>query len=199
MAREDAARKAAMYHSTIVTLEDIQNIGSGFLEYYVSSTIQVEYDQQLESYMEKLSFDPDRDLVRNSAGVVFIRFSYPSVFPGSVNYRFGKNADGKPEWINQRPTEINGFMAGVGYSGRQSRLPDTVMKSCESAAASIASRVDTSISTRDISLQSQTGFEIYRKSTANLHNFMVLEIWIDPDTQAVWTLAIAQNAEIISE
>jgi len=193
-AKEDAARKASMYHWVYGTLVEWQYVGPGFLDYDVGSANWLAYDEQLEFYMDRLTFDPNKDLTRDHNGVTYIRFSYPANFPGYIGYWIGKNPDGSPEWTTRPPDSINGFTAGVGRSGRQERFSNTVRRSYEAAVISIVSKVSTSsMETTDISLQNQTESQISRQSSAILNNFLVLEIWTDPETGAVWTLAIARE------
>jgi hypothetical protein len=193
IAKEDAARKASMYHWVYGTLVEWQYIGPGFLDYDVGSASWLDYDEQLEVYMDRLKFDPNKDLTRDNNGVTYIRFSYPANFPGYIGYSFGKNPDGSPEWTTRPPDSINGFVAGVGHSGRQVRFADTVRKSYEAAVISIVSKVSTVMVTTDTSLQGQAESQISRQSSGTLSNFLVLEIWVDPETMAVWTLAIART------
>ena len=199
VAREDAARKAAMYHGVQVEAETVQSIGSGFLDHYIKSQINLEYDQQFEKYMDKLTFDPKHDVTNgeiDGKSVVFIRFTYPAVFPGGIIYSSGKKPNGSPEWISHPPASSGNFILGVGHSGRQLRLGDTILKSYESAAAAIAAQISTTIETAE---QIDTGAyqntsAIVRKSAGNLRHFAVIETWIDPDNLNVWTLAVAENA-----
>ena len=191
-AHEDAARKASMYNGVWATVESIQNIGAGFFDYYVASETRVEYDQNLGPYMARLSYDPKKDVSRNQDGALFVRFTYPAAFPGNIRYNFGKNSDGSPEWTTRQPTEISGYAAGVGRSGRLSSFNNTVLKAYEAAAANIASRVSNELRAVDTMVQSSAESQIHSFSSGRLRNFLVLEIWIDPSTRAVWTLAVAQ-------
>ena len=195
MAMEDAARKAAMYHSVWASVETVENLGSGYLDYFVSSQTSVFYDQQLEPYKEKLVFDKDRDVWRNADGAVFVRFRYPASFPGILDYGFRRNSDGSPEWITRPPFEIGSFKAGVGTSGRQEKIGDTIRKSYEAAAASIVSYYYTSLTARDAAIGGQNSSQIMRQSQGRLENFIILEIWIDPKSRAVYTLAIARPGD----
>ena len=194
LAKEDAARKVSIYHSVEGTLEHVQDIGAGFWDYNVGSNVFIEYDQRLEQFMEKLSYDPDKDVMRNENGVVFVRFTYPAVFPGRINYTFGTNSDGSPEWTTRPPGELSGFIAGVGRSSRLERIGDTIRRSYENAVASIVSKISSEVSSRELlaSATNSTESQIYSHSTGKLKNFLVLETWINPRTQAVWTLAIAE-------
>ena len=187
-ASEDAARKVSMYNRVWASIVSVQNIGSGYLDYYVNSETNIEYDENLERYLETITFDTDRDVTRNSDGSVFVKFAYPATFPGSVSYSFARNQDGSPEWKTQPPREISGFVAGVGYSSRLERFGDTFRKSYESAAAAIVSGASNSVVARD----TQGDSSIRSRSSGYLYNFTVLETWIDPKSRAVWTLAIAR-------
>ena len=199
VAREDAARKVAMYHGVQVESETVQAIGSGFLDHYIKSQINLEYDQQFEKYMDKLTFDPKHDVTNgeiDGKSVVFIRFTYPAVFPERITYSSGKKPNGRPEWISRPPVSSGNFILGVGHSGRQLRLSDTMLNSYESAAAAIAAQISTTIETTE---QMDSGAyqnisAIVRKSKGNLRYFAAVEIWIDPDNLNVWTLAVAENA-----
>jgi hypothetical protein len=190
-AREDAARKAAMYHGIRASYEARQSMGTGIFGNQVSSSLTMTYDEFLEPYMDKLSFDPNHDVVRNNA--VFIRFTYPAAFPGSISYTFTRNLDGSPGWTTRRPQNINGFIVGVGYSARQFRRQNTFIKSYESAVAELVSQLPTQVTITDTIDGSRSTSTMTMLSTGNLSHFTVLEIWVEPNTQAVWTLAIAQG------
>ena len=192
-AREDAARKISMYYGVRASVENTQNMG-GFLDYFANSDITVEYNQQTKQYLENLAFDPDRDVFTRK-NAVFIRFTYPAAFPGTVNYASQKNPNGSPRWTTSQPHEIGGFIAGVGFARRQQRIRDTMTRSCESAVAALVSRVSSSLTADEIFTFSHVGGSyVHQESTGNLSYFLILETWIDPKTEDVWTLAIARNA-----
>lgn len=194
-AREDAARKAAMYHGVYAVSENVQSIGDSVFEYYTGSEIVLQFDTELEKYMERLEFDENRDVRRTSDGGVFVRFSYPVSFPGNISYHFARNSDGSPVWTKNPPREISGFPAGVGFSGRQWRRQDTFKKSCDSAAAAIASQLSTVVTVKETASGSASSSAILQQSTGYLERFLVLETWTDPRTRGVWTLAVAGKTE----
>jgi hypothetical protein len=156
IAREDAARKASMYHGVWADVKSVLSIGTSYLDYYVDSEKNVVYDEQLEKYIARLKFDKERDVFRDKSGAVFIQFTYPAAFPGNINYKSGKSQNGSPEWITRPPQEIGGFKTGVGKSGKLDRLGDTVRKSYEDAAASIVSYYFTSVRTQDTNVGGQS-------------------------------------------
>ena len=192
IAREDAARKAAMYHGVIANYGVTQAGGTSIFAYRSEFNFLLEYDQQLETYMDRLKYDPNRDVAIINR-TLFIRFTYPAIFPGGASYTFAKNPDGRPQWITNRPQKIGNFAAGVGYAARQSMRRDTFVKSYESALAEIVLQLYADISSRDILDGSQSVTTVNVQSTVNINNFLVLEVWIDPETQSVWTLAIAKK------
>jgi len=192
LAREDAARKASMYNGVRVSFETVQNIGANFFDYYAVSEINLEYDRELEKYKDKLVFNENRDLMAVERGII-IRFYFAASFPKSITHNFMRSLDGRPDWIAKAPGEINGLIAGVGYSGRLSRFKDTFERSCDAAAADIVSRLSTVVATKETLVGYQNTSLIYQLSEGYFEHFLVLEIWIDPATQAVWTLAVAGN------
>jgi len=192
LACEDAARKAAIYNGVQVSYETVHSIGANFFDYYTGSEINLEYDRELEKYKDKLVFNENLDLMAVERGII-IRFNFAASFPKNISYNFTRNFDDRPCWISNPPREINGLIAGVGYSGRLSRFRDTFERSCDAAAADIVSRLSTVVATKDTSVGYQNTSLVYQLSKGYLKRFLVLEIWIDPGTQAVWTLAVAGN------
>jgi len=194
LAREDAARKAAMYHSVWAGIENTQNIGPHSLNYFTGYEINLDYDRDLAKYADALTFSADRDVLRVD-GNVFIRFSYPAFFPAGINYGFAREVDGSPKWIRSPPDEIAGFITGVGFSSRQFYFRDTYEKSCNAAVAALASRVSTAVTVEMTSDGDRNSTVSHQRSAAQLDHFLVLEIWVDPKNQSVWTLAIARKAQ----
>jgi hypothetical protein len=180
-----------MFHGVHVSSESVQDMGGGFFDFYSDIDTVIRYDERLEMYMERLTFNPDRDVVVNDNGV-FVRFTYPAAFPGRISYSFARNSRGRPDWVNNSPSQIGGFMVGVGFSPRLFRLQDTYTKSYESAAAVIVSQLSTNLTASGVSVESYSSSVISQRSEGRLSNFLILEIWMDPQTQAVWTLAVAQ-------
>ena len=195
-AREDAARKASMFHGLLASNESVQSIGTGLFNYYADAETTIIYDDYLDPYIDKLKFDPALDMAKIGA-YTFIRFSYPAVFPETINLRFGKNPNGSPGWTTRPPAEISGYLAGVGYARRQQRINQTCARSFESAIAGLVSQVSASVSVADSSVVTGNTVRntsiVYHESRGRLENFLILEIWIDPVTEAVWTLAIAKK------
>ena len=191
-AREDAARKVSMYHGLNASFASVQSMGTNALDYYSDSNFQMDYDNALDRYMESLSYDPKRDVTYGN-GSVFVRFSYPGIFPGDINYSFANNVDGSPEWIKRPPLEINGFMAQTGFARRQQRIKDTIARASEDAIAGLISRSSARIRTNESANDNQNSSVVVQRSRGRLLYFMVLETWIDPKDMSVWILAVAKD------
>jgi hypothetical protein len=183
-----------MYYGLYAEVENAQYTGPGFLDVAFDTRINVEYDERIERYIDKLAFDPERD-VYDRGNAVYVRFTYPESFSGNISYRrFDENPNGSPKWTTSPPNEISGFPAGIGVARRQQMFRDSIMKSFESAAASLVSNMSASVSTGDISTSTASATSTRQHSSGRLTHFLILETWIDPVSEAVWTLAVARSA-----
>jgi hypothetical protein len=128
---------------------------------------------------------------------VFVRARYRGSLPLFYQSQ-PAGPGGRPAWVDNPPETISGYAAGAGYAGRRNAHRDTVIASCENAVLALIQNQNskawsTSEGFRgagflDYSAVSQKGMS----ANGVLTGFYVLEIWIDPATKAVWTLAIAQ-------
>jgi hypothetical protein len=101
--------------------------------------------------------------------------------------------------VDNPPVDISGYAVGVGYAGRRDAHRDTVIASYENAILAIIQNQSINVWGASIGFHG-SGFldysELNQKGmSANgvLTGFYVLEIWMDPATRAVWTLAIARS------
>jgi hypothetical protein len=191
-AKKDAARKAAMFHGVQGSVEHINSGSGNFFDYVANSKLELNYDTNYEPYIERLSFNPETDVIRGP-GAVFVRMKYNAANSVPVNYAAKKN-NGRPTWINSRDLpEIPDYTVAVGYAGRRSRFTDTVNASCDSAAARLIESASTQVETRVNSIAGQSSSAaVYVHSEGRLSNFQIIEFWIDPDNGSVSTLAIAR-------
>ena len=192
-AKEDAAHKAAMYHGVHGTIESYHSAGANFFDYAADLKVDLEYDTNLAVYIDRLTFDPERDVVITDEAV-FVRFTYAATVP-SVDFTASMN-EGRPNWSYSRDLpQIDGYLTAVGFARNQVRLKDTINKSIDAAIARMIEEVSTQIVSSD---KAGTGMgasgQIYTRSEARLNNFQILEFWIDPNTRYVYTLAFAKKA-----
>jgi len=192
-AKEDAARKAAMYHGVRGNIESFNSNGANFFDYIADSKIELDYDADYEKYIDQLTFDPNNDVLKTDSSV-FVRFKY-SAASMPVNFTASLNNDGRPNWTYSRDLpHFDGFLTAVGFARNQVRLKDTIKKSTEAAVARMIEDISTQIMSTD---KSATGMGvssmIQTRSEGKLNNFQILEFWIDPKTGYVYTLAIARK------
>jgi hypothetical protein len=193
-AREDAAYKALLYRGLQGNMRVIETGKAGPDGARPGAEISLEplFPGELPALREALRFDPEQDVWR-SGSAVFVRFSCPA--PGAERPDYSPGAvvtSGEPEWT-RRPPLIAGYTTAAGFAGPRRSIRETVGKSCEDAAAGIiAAR---SITVRVFDSVSGGGGTSYTAATAEgeLQGFVVLEMWIDPKTRAVWTLAAARK------
>jgi len=199
-AKQDAAAKAAMYHGIQGSVTAVGRSGSNIMEYTSDTVINLNYDTDLTQYLNRLTFDPEKDVIRTSSvsgspGAVFVRMKYSAPVPVNVNYN-STMRDGSPTWVNNRDLPvIPGYAVVVGVSGRKSQLKDTILSSLHAAAARLIETTSTQMMTEDKTGSSAgSSSTMYSVSEGRLSNFHALEFWI-ADNGSVYTLAIARVAQ----
>jgi hypothetical protein len=193
-AKKDAARKAAMYHGVQGNLISTNTSGVAYFGYSARSTLNLNIDTNYEQYMERLSFNPEKDLIRGT-GATYIRFQYNISGP-DFTYTPEKSA-GRPTWTyNRNLPQFPGYTTVMGYAGKRIWMKDTIAASYESAVARLieiaSSLVTTGTNSRD-GQGSSTAIDI--RSEGSFTNFHVIETWIDAVSGAVYTLATARISQ----
>jgi hypothetical protein len=202
LALEDAAKKVAMYHFLEARYESRIDTGSGFLEYRADTISSLDYDKDYLKYAGDLVYDEDRDILgwENS---LFVRARYARTegeIPPSAGIRAEVPA-GPPPWVNTLPEGTPGYVYGVGFAGRRIYHRDTVNASCEAAVFSLIRNLSGQVTgaTAEAWKDSAFGYSgaagASVSSAMGLEGFYVLEVWIDPASKAVWTLALARKDE----
>jgi hypothetical protein len=192
-AKEDAAKKVAMFYGLHGSIETTHNVGANFFDYVNDSKIDIKLNQDYAMYIDRLTFDPKKDVLIVD-GAVFVRFKH-SAAGKTINYTPAMNADGRPEWTFSRNLpQIDGYITAVGFARNQLRFKDTVYRSTEAAVVRMIEDLymEMQISDSVGSGYGSTG-AIYAKSEGRLNGFQVIEFWIDPKTNYVYTLAIAKK------
>jgi hypothetical protein len=192
-AKEDAARKVAMYYGIEGSIESIHRSDGSFFNSVNDSRIKLLYDPNYKKYIDELTFDPQHDVLLTDEGL-FIRFQHKTNVK-SINHIITNTTEGRPAWTrNQNKPVFDGFVSAVGFAQNQRRLKETIFKAAEAAAARMLEDLSISIINKEV-----TGTEygssslIYSKSEGTLSSFQVIEFWIDPETGYVYTLAIAKR------
>jgi hypothetical protein len=190
-ARDDAARRAALFHGLSGRIIHVNQVGAGSFDWVSGTDLDFTCDSDPGNYAEALRFDPQTDVLAVD-GAVFVRFTYEGSLPGAVNYSYNWNGNGAPSWTTRPPGEIGGCAAGVGYARPQRQLRDTFIRSYENAAASIIAGISSRMTTGEADSPEGRVSSTLQVSEGSLQGFYVLEAWREPSTGAVWTLAIAR-------
>lgn len=201
LALEDAARRVAVFYRVSGEFFAEINIGSGAFDYTNNVFTVLDYDEEgYKSFVDALQFNADTDSMETE-NTFFVRAAYPAALPAPVPYRpvySGRNK--KPDWVDTPPLYIGDYEVGIGYAGRHSSTADTCAASYKNAILSIIRNLNVTSRTGNLNYQAPGTFD-YKTSSDNimyargsLINFYTLDTWIDPDTKAVWTLAIAQES-----
>jgi hypothetical protein len=191
-AKEDAARKIAMYFWIQGRIETTNNTGAGFFDFTYDSNVELSYDTDFEKYKNQLVYYAEKDILVTKEGV-FVRFQYAAGVT-EINYR-SSFIDGRPEWIgNGGKPEFEGYLTAVGFSRNQIRLKDTILKSTEDAVVRMIESLSTTVNTKEISVSGKGSSSFtHTVSEGTLYCFQVIEFWIEPETRYVYTLAIAKK------
>jgi hypothetical protein len=195
-ALEDAARRLVFFQS--VGGEIIQNeyIGPGAFDYKNDNQGKLFYDEDITKYIEQLQFDPGTDVFEENR-TIFVRAYYRASHKLPVGSGYISQKE-RPFWVDDPPSQIEGFLTGVGYAVPQGAHKDTIIKSYENAVYAIIKTLSDELHSEQETYENSAsafGFYISTEnkivSQATLKNFYILESWADPATRAVWTLAIA--------
>jgi len=190
-AKEDAARKAAMYFYIQGRIETVNNTGAGFFDYLYDSNVELLYDTELEKYKNQLTFDPLNDVLVTREGI-FVRFQYAAAVT-EINYS-AKIVNSRPDWLrNSGKPEFEGYVTAVGFSKNRRRLKDTILKSAEDAVVRMIESLSVTVNTKEVSVTGQGSSSfVHTVSEGKLYGFQVIEFWVEPETRYVYTLAVAR-------
>ncbi|MDR2020091.1 MAG: hypothetical protein LBQ14_04920 [Treponema sp.] len=193
LALEDAARKAAMFTQVGGRIVFYGKTGVNFWDYQVDTENSLFIDQDYEKYIEHFTFDSERDVLQEY-NTIFVRVRYPSPVPVNIPRLQSSHGGARPGWIGE-PPRIPGYVTGIGYAGRRISYGDTVKDSYENAVFSIIRNISSTVTGNTADVQGSGGpasNESRIAAGAMLKEFYVLDFWVDPVNQTVWTLAIAK-------
>jgi len=190
-AKEDAAKKVALYYGVSGSMESYHRDGDSFFDYIADSSVSIESTHSDYSvFIDRLTFNPETDVITFQGGSI-VRFRYGTGIP-RISYRGTLGSDGRPSWISRNNFSIEGYIAAVGFSQNQVWLRDTVMKATEAAAVRLISGIETSVETSTVVQGQSSVTYITTKSSGVLNEFRIIEFWIDPSNLSVYALGIAR-------
>jgi hypothetical protein len=196
----DIARRVSIFQAVEGEFASYTKTGSSFFDYRSDTESSLYFDEDYLGFVESLEYDPVADVVQ-VGNSIFVRARFKGSPPLTLHYDAPPGAGGRPLWVDSPPEEISGHRVGVGYAARRSSHRDTVNLSFEAAIFSIIRTVSGHVSSGAVNYQGPGRFD-YRSTNdstvrtwGKLEGFYVLEIWMDPSTMGVWTLAIARTSE----
>jgi len=191
-AKNDAARKIAMFYGISGTVESFHRAGAGFFDFIAKSRINLEPAiADYTRFIERLTFNPEYDVIEFPGGTL-IRFTY-SAEVARLNFTNTLDTNGRPAWIDNRNLpSVDAYMVAVGFSQNQVWLRDTVIRSTQAAAAALLKMTGTLTETETVVLNGQAVTYIHSRSEGRFRNFRIIGLWIDPENMSVYTLGIAR-------
>ncbi|MDR2020946.1 MAG: hypothetical protein LBQ14_09295 [Treponema sp.] len=188
----DAACKAALYHGVHAESVAVLNQGSGNLDYFSDFDYRIEPVKSHEAYIDVLAFDEDKDILeKNGAVIVMTRYVGVSVVPPYES----RLEEGVPVWTKNHIPAIPGFLAGVGHSRNRGSLQKTCAASYEAAIVSLLPLLSVRVSSEVIDSDGAGAGKLtsnVTNSEGDLVNVMILETWVEKNTNSIWTLIAAK-------
>jgi len=195
-AKNDAARKVALFYGLEGRVEFFQRSGASVFDFIAESSVDLRpFIQDHERFLDRLFFDPDRDVLLFDSGSL-VRFTYGAQVSRVATPSSRLDAQGRPEWAGGANLPwIAGHLTAVGFSQNQIWLRDTAMRSAQAAAARMimAGGSDMRIFEIDAPGQGSVSY-ISSRSEGILVDFRIIEFWIDPWDMSVYTLAVGRLA-----
>ncbi|MDR3019489.1 MAG: hypothetical protein LBU66_01130 [Treponema sp.] len=198
----NAAERVVMFQQVSGEYVIENNIGSGAFDYTHNTHTSLNFNKDnAHQYIDSLEYDPAVDGIEIE-NTFFIKTTYPLSLSSPVRFRPAYSGETKrPCWVDSFPHEIDGYVAGVGFSGRHSSLATTYNNSSNNAIFSIIRTINAVSQTSDLLYHSTDSLFGYKTSSDNMTHsygtvigFYILDTWIEPKTGVVWTLAIAQKS-----
>jgi hypothetical protein len=192
LALEDAAQKIAYFHGVRVKVYTMLDTRSGFDDFSYNSHAEFLCDEDGAGYLESLQYNENTD-IQVFDNSLMLRVAYKPANAPPINYTT-VFSNGKPAWVNKPPQEIAGCLVGVGHAVMQSRIKDAIGLSYQNAMSAIAARIQTRIVAGAADAAGAgAAAGSYQIIEGALTGLMVLEIWKDPDTNGIWTLAVGKS------
>jgi len=197
-ALKDAARRLSFFNSVSGYSVSKEQSGGGAFDFYVTSDYLLQYDTDIENYIEELVYDSATDVFENRNAIFVIAYITSDVsMPPFRGHSWGEE---RPRWVDTPPAEIEGLIVGTGFSSRLSSHSDTVVKSYENAVIGIIENMNIRLRGEQQNYQNNSSvFDFYMDSSnetgakGELKYFYVIESWTDPNNLSVWTLAVAKR------
>jgi LPP20 lipoprotein len=186
-----ACRQISLYYGAYISYQKL--IDENIIGTVQKQQVDVVYDQDLAlSFMDKLEvLKTDRDLDYFSALIKFDGLAIPD-YP-----RVEIHPESKPGWINN-PPDFEGYIIGVGVSGRRKNTYESWEMADKLALAEIANRISTNIQSGTATIErggestgmSTSVIKSLTVSDVHIKGLYILSRWRDPDSRNYYSLAI---------
>jgi hypothetical protein len=190
LALQDAARQVSFFHSVEAIVKTSEIYNPRFRISRVDDERELVYDTDYEKYIPLLEFDAEQD-VYEEYGALFVHAVYTgeTVAAGSCYWA----EPGRPLWVENPPAESGGLIYAVGFAGPRLSYKDAVVASYEDAVYTFVASGFYKIYTSQ-QLNENTLFDTsYIFVSGMVKGFRVITVWRDPESGAVWTLAVARE------
>jgi hypothetical protein len=160
--------------------------------YAVYKNRELIFDEDYEKYMTLLEYDGEKDVYEEN-NTVFVRTRYKG--EGFIHYSGAANGGEKPLWIENPPSDIDGYPAATGFASGHLAHKNTVIASYEDAVFALLLNSSLKMAGVQETYNNLLFDTMASRALGTIKGFYVVETWTDPETKAVWTLAVAREIE----
>ena len=189
-----AARQVSIYYGAYISYKKL--IDENIIGTVQAEQVEVVFDQDLAlSLLDKLEIIEEiRDIDYYMALIKMDGVNLP-------DYPFIEmNPHMKPTWINN-PPNLDGYVIGVGVSGRRKSIYESWEQADKLAMAEIANSINTNITSGTATIErggessgvSTSVFKSLTVSDVNIKGLYILSRWREPDSSYYYSLAITRK------
>ncbi|MBI9098590.1 MAG: hypothetical protein JEY91_08920 [Spirochaetaceae bacterium] len=189
-----ASRQISIYYGAYVSYQKL--IDENVIGTIQAQKVEIIYDKDLaDSFLNKLEIIEESHALDYYAALIKMKGNSLPGYPA-----IELMPDKKPFWINS-PPDIEGFIIGVGASGRRKTVYESWEQADKLAMAEIANIISTNIYGGTANVE--RGGESYSASTtvnqtlisSNVHieGLYIISRWREPDESYYYSLAIAEK------
>ncbi len=194
-ALKNAAKQIACFYGSFVSYQKLmdENI-IGTLHF---QQINVIYDQVLaSSIVDKLEIINESSDHDYYIAIISMKADkLPTILPTMESID-----NSRPSWVNN-PPEFDGFITGVGFSGRRKSVYHSWEQADKQSIAEIVNIISTNVLSGSGTIErgstssgaSTSVIKTYSTSDVHIKGFYILSRWREPDGSNYYTLAIADK------
>ena len=190
----NAARQISTYYGAYVSYGKL--INENIIGTVQSQSVDIQYDKELAlTFLDKLEILNMQRGLNYFASLIKMDGNYLPVFPAVE-----LNPSEKPRWINN-PPDLEGFITGVGVSGRRKSVYESWEMADKLAMAEIANYIKAEIKAGTATIErsgvttgaSASFIQSLTVSEVHVKGLYILSRWRDPDNSYYYSLAISRK------